>query len=176
MVGDVADEPQKPDAPTQERAASRAHATVEEAQAKGELVAAHLRSHPGCFIESAALAGGLLPRTYRKWMEGDSEPHRAFQAIVQPALLEHAEALLREAKSDIDSAEGGSSAWANWHKWLLPKRHPKLFGEQPQEHSVAVGGTVTHEHELRGKSADELLATMLSADAVKRGKDEGEDE
>lgn len=52
--------------------------------------------------------------------------------------------------------------------------HLGMDAPKRTEHSGPGGGPI--EHELRGKSADELLATMLSADAVKRGKDEGEDE
>lgn len=176
MASESHDKSELSDAPSQERAASRAHATVDEARAKGELVAAYLRGNPGCFIEQAAMAGGLLPRTYRKWMDSDSEAHVAFQEVVVPALHEHAAALLREAKADIDSAQGGSNAWSSWHRWLLPKRHPKLFGEQPAEQKVELSGKVEHEHDLRGKGVDELVALMLVADAVKRGREEGEDE
>lgn len=141
-------------------------------------MAEHLRAHPGCFVESAALAAGMVPRTYYRRMAGDSEDCLAFQRVLGPALHEHAEALLAEAKRDIESAEGGSSAYVNWHKWLLPKRHPKLFGEQPAEQRVELtgkdGGAV--ELDLRSKSVDDLVSLMLAADQVKRGTEEGEDE
>lgn len=156
--------------------ASRARA--DELRAKGRVMADYLRTHPGCFIERAALAAGVNPRTYRRWIEHDGEDYRGFQDEVLPALLDHAEALLREAKADIESAEGGSNAWAGWHKWLLPKRHPKLFGEQPQEQRVELtgkdGGAV--EHEMRVKGCEELITVMLAADAVKRGREDDIDE
>jgi hypothetical protein len=125
-------------------------------------IAEHLRTHPGCFVESAALAGGMNPRTYRRHMEGTSDDDLAFQAIVLPALQEHAEALLESARRDIESAEGGSSAYVSWHKWLLPKRHPKLFGDQPAQVELTGkdGGPVALTH----LGTAELLALHLHAD------------
>lgn len=162
-MGDVdSDEsvPANPDAPAVELSASRARA--QRWMDAAHKIAAHLRAHPGCFVESAALAGGMNPRTYHRHMAGSTEDDLAFQDIVLPALHEHADWLLRQAKADIESAEGGSSAYVNWHKWLLPKRHPKLFGEQAGPQRVELtgkdGGPVETSFNLPPRELLELYA------------------
>lgn len=160
---------QERDVSASDLSASRARA--DEMRSKGRVMAEYLRAHPGCFIESAALAAGLVPRTYRRWIEHEGEEYRGFQAEVLPALHEHAEKLLEEARKDIDSADGGSSAWAGWHKWLLPKRHPKLFGEQPAESKVELTGKDGGPVQLAGVPTDELLKLYLGT-APKADEDE----
>lgn len=155
--------------PGDKLSASRARADRDLEQAR--LIAEHLRAHPGCFVESAALAAGMVPRTYYRRMAGDTEECLAFQRIVGPALQEHAEKLLEEARRDIESAEGGSSAYVNWHKWLLPKRHPRLFGEQPAEQKVELTGKDGGPVQFANMSTPELLELYLGTG---KSEDEGE--
>jgi transposase-like protein len=137
---------------------SGSRARVDELRAKGRVMAAYLRAEKGCFIEQAALHAGINPRTYRRWVDQEGEEYEAFQAEVLPALHDHAKALLEAARLDIESAEGGSSAYVNWHKWLLPKRHPKLFGEQAAESKVEVTGKDGAPLGLQPKELLELYA------------------
>lgn len=156
------------DQPDTDRSASRARVRVEELTTKAKVVAGYLIANPGCFIESAALAADLLPRVHRKYMTAEGPEYEAYQRIVQPALLEHAEALLRKAEGDIACTEGGSSAWSSWHRWLLPKRHPKLFadGVQQVELSGPDGGPMQHQDVSKLSTAELKAAAkaLIGAD------------
>jgi len=129
----------------------------------GKVVAAFLRANKKCLIEKAWIAGGLLPDRARAWMQGTTDADLAFQEEVWPALVEHAEHMIGEAEKDIGSTENGSSAWSGWHRWLLAKRHPRLFADDVQKLEVTGkdGGPQEHSHSLASKSTEELLALYL---------------
>jgi hypothetical protein len=107
--------------------------TPDEARERGRVVAAALRADARCFQQEAALKAGILPARYWRLLDGDSPTCEAFQAEVLPAVYEQARAEEQRAEGDIGSAENGSSAWGNWHRWRLEKRYRKLYGDLAQK-------------------------------------------
>lgn len=159
-------------------ARARFEGDVKDPVAMGELgrrVASHLYADKRCFQQLAALREGLVEKRYYDFMAKEGPGYEAFQGHVQAAILWQAQELEGEAMNDVASSEGGSSAWAGWHKWRLEKRFRKLFGDLAKvEVSGPDGGAIKHEHEhaiVAGKSDAELLRIIQGA-----GQDEGDDE
>jgi hypothetical protein len=103
--------------------------SIEEMRTLGAAIAARLRADGSCFQEQAALAEGVLPRTYWRWLDGEEPHHLAFQAEVLPAVYEQAHANEEAAETAIHGERGGDTAWANWHKWKLERRYRRIFGD-----------------------------------------------
>ena len=137
--------------------------TPEQLRAAAEIIAAKLRD--GAFQQEAALAAGIPDRQFRHYLwESDDPEHLEFQQVVGLALYEQAHKMEREAMADIGSAQGGSGAWATWHKWRLEKRFRKIFGdlsERKIELSGPDGGPMQHSHDYSRMSDDELKAYVL---------------
>jgi hypothetical protein len=122
--------------------------SVEDARAKGKVVADALRADSRCFQIEAALKAGMSQATYYRLLDAETDAGEAFQAEVLPALFEQARSEEERAERDIGTAENGSSAWGNWHKWRLEKRYRKLFGDlsvQKVELTGKDGGPVQSE-------------------------------
>lgn len=121
--------------PSQSRARAR---SVDEMAECGRKAAEVIRR--GGYQIEAAFAAGVHEKTYYRWLDGDDDGCKAFQAEVLPALFEQAREAEKQAEKDISCTEQGSSAWANWHKWKLEKRYRKVFGDLAQKHEVEVTG------------------------------------
>lgn len=135
--------------------------SVEEWREAGRKAAQVIRD--GGFQLEAAFAAGLKEKTYYAALDGDSEGHTAFQEQVLPALYEQAKEAERRAEADIASSDGGSSAWANWHKWKLEKRYRKLFGDLSKvEVSGPGGGPIQHQHDHYARMSDAELDRVLA--------------
>jgi len=148
--------------------------SVDEMRAAGQRAAEVIRG--GGFQIEAAFAAGVHEKTYYRWLEGEDEACLAFQREVLPALFEQARAAEQKAEQDIASSEGGSSAWASWHKWKLEKRYRKLFGDLAQKVEVSGpgGGPVEHKHAFVAQLPDSELLAIVTGDKKLPSGDEGE--
>lgn len=111
--------------------------------------------------------------TYKRWLADEDATDRgvaAFRRVVLAGLDERRRADLKAAQQAVEDAPGTHAAtvW-NMRKFAHESRFKRFYADEPTKVELTGkdGGAV--ELDLRSKPAEELLAIMLGADAVKRG-------
>lgn len=122
---------------------------------------------------------GLNFRTYKRWLSEDCPEHaRDFKRIVLAALEQKRIEDLQRGEAVLgDAHPAKATSYFNMWKFQHESRFKRFYqDDQPTKVELTGkdGGPI--EHDLRGKGVDELVALMLGADAVKRGREDGEDE
>ena len=140
--------------------------SVEEMRELGRRVGEHLRG--GAYVAEAADREGIPQSTYHSWLNGKDEAAMAFRQGAMAGYYAAAHEAQEQAERDImGSDKGPSGPHASYHKWLLEKRFPAVFGQAAQqiEHSGPNGGPI----DVRDLStaSDKDLLGLLAATKTK---------
>jgi len=105
--------------------------------AAAESIAKAIRGDLAMTQDRAALAAGIHPRTYWKWMHGHQPDDLDFQFVVLPAIHEQAARNHEAANVSVEHTDG---KLINWRKWELERRYRHIYGDLAQVSQVEVSG------------------------------------